>query len=145
MPYLQPNDFQIVLLSLLDDKPKHAYELMQRLEGGKGGTARELYPALQQLYDEGPVNIDATFGWRTYWLSVAGKLELRRKTNLVSNHWLQAGRAGFPTKARVARFAVRVIIATLRAACHGHAERKNPKICETLENTKREIGVWKKY
>jgi DNA-binding PadR family transcriptional regulator len=64
---------------LLEDKPRHFYELM------RGGTAKSLYPTLQRLCDEGLVNVDAAFGWRTYWLSAAGKAELR-KTNATNTY-----------------------------------------------------------
>src|ERR1700686_2707019 len=118
---LQPNDIRTVLLSLLDGRPKHAYELMQRLQGRIGGTAKSLYPTLQRLCDEGLVHIDAAFGWRTYWLSDAGKLVLR-ETNLMNSHWPPARKTGFPRKARVKRFAAQVMRAALRAARHPHTK-----------------------
>jgi DNA-binding PadR family transcriptional regulator len=70
-------------MSLLEDDPRHPDELMQQLKGKKGGSARSLFPTLQELCDEGLVAIDACFGWRTYWLSEAGKAELQRESDRV--------------------------------------------------------------
>ena len=44
--------------------------------GRSGGRAKSLFPILQSLCDEGLVAVDVDSGWRTYWLTEAGKTEL---------------------------------------------------------------------
>jgi DNA-binding PadR family transcriptional regulator len=63
-------------MSLVKDLPRHPYELMQSLGDKNGGSAKSLFPVLQSLCDEGLVGVDVDFGWRTYWLTEAGKAEL---------------------------------------------------------------------
>ena len=52
-------EIRLALLSMLESGPKHGYELMKELETKSGGiykaSAGAIYPALQQLEDEGMV------------------------------------------------------------------------------------------
>ena len=66
-------------MSLVKDQPRHPYELMQELGDKNGGSAKSLFPVLQTLCDEGLLSVDVDFGWRTYWLTEAGKAELQAK------------------------------------------------------------------
>ena len=71
----RPSNIRTSVMSLLKDQPRHPYELLQKL-GRSGGRAKSLFPILQSLCDEGLVAVDVDSGWRTYWLTEAGKTEL---------------------------------------------------------------------
>lgn len=67
-------------MSLVKDQPRHSYELMQALGEKNGGSAKSVFPVLQLLCDEGLVGVDVDFGWRTYWLTEAGKAKLQAES-----------------------------------------------------------------
>jgi DNA-binding PadR family transcriptional regulator len=135
---------------MLESGPKHGYELMKELETKSGGiykaSAGAIYPALQQLEDEGLVTSDQPSGKRTYSLTDAGKAELQREAETVKKIWQRAEQAGDWAPwigmegAEVFRPAAELMKAALRAATRGsHDSAKIAKIREILERTKHEI------
>ena len=135
---------------MLESGPKHGYELMKELETKSGGiykaSAGAIYPALQQLEDEGLVTSDQPSGKRTYSLTDAGKAELQREAETVKKIWQRAEQAGDWAPwigmegAEVFRPAAELMKTALRAATRGsHDSAKIAKIREILERTKHEI------
>src|SRR6201993_3200286 len=148
-------EIRLALLSMLESGPKHGYELMKELETKSGGiykaSAGAIYPALQQLEDEGMVTSDAAAGKRTYSLTEAGKAELQREAETVRRIWLRAEQAGDWAPwigmegAEVMRPAAAVMKTALRAATRGsHDSAKIAKIREILERTKKELEALEK-
>jgi len=148
--FFGPGEIRLALLSMLESGPKHGYELMKELETKSGGlykaSAGAIYPALQQLEDEGMVTSDAAAGKRTYSLTEAGKAELAREAETVKRIWQRAEQAGDWAPwmgmegAEVMRPAADLMKAALKAATRGtHDAAKIAKIREILERTKREI------
>ncbi len=153
--FFGPGEVRLALLSLLESGPKHGYELMKELEARSGGmyraSAGAVYPALQQLEDEGLVTSDQTAGKRTYSLTDAGRQELAREAETVKRIWQRADQAGDwgpwigPEGLEVARPAAEVMKTALRAATRGsHDSARIAKIREILERTKREIEALEK-
>lgn len=143
-------EIRLALLSMLESGPKHGYELMKELETKSGGiykaSAGAIYPALQQLEDEGMVTSDAAGGKRVYSLTDAGKAELQREAETVKRIWLRAEQAGDWAPwmglegAEVMRPAAEVMKTALRAATRGsHDSARIARIREILERTKKEI------
>lgn len=148
--FFGPGEVRLALLSLLESGPKHGYELMKELETKSGGiykaSAGAIYPALQQLEDEGMVTSDMTSGKRTYSLTDAGRAELQREAETVKRIWQRAEQAGDWAPwigmegAEVMRPAAEVMKTALRAATRGsHDSAKIARIREILERTKREL------
>jgi DNA-binding PadR family transcriptional regulator len=80
-PVFGHGHLRLYLLSLLDESPKHGYELIQALEERFGGTyvpsAGTIYPRLSKLEEEGLVT-KASQGRKTvYSITDAGRQELR--------------------------------------------------------------------
>ena len=78
---------RLVLLSLLEDGPKHGYELILALEERFMGMYRPssgtVYPRLAALEEEGLITGTEVDGKRSYALTDAGREELvRRRTEL---------------------------------------------------------------
>ena len=154
--FFGPGEIRLAILSMLESGPKHGYELMKELETKSGGiykaSAGAIYPALQQLEDEGMVTSDQAAGKRTYSLTAEGKKELKDEAEAVKTIWQRAERAGEwgpwigPEGAEVMRPAAEVMKTALRAATRGsHDSAKIAKIREILERTKKEIeGLEKK-
>jgi DNA-binding PadR family transcriptional regulator len=148
--FFGPGEIRLALLSMLESGPKHGYELMKELETKSGGvykaSAGAIYPALQQLEDEGVVTSDQAGGKRTYVLTDTGKQELQREADAVKKIWQRAEQAGDwgqwigPEGAEVMRPAAELMKAAMRAATRGtHDSARIAKIREILERTKREI------
>jgi DNA-binding PadR family transcriptional regulator len=70
-------DVRAALLALLAEEPRNGYQLMQEIERRSEGVWRpspgSVYPALQQLEDEGLVQTDESEGRKLYTLTDAGR------------------------------------------------------------------------
>ena len=148
--FFGPGEVRLALLSLLEQGSKHGYELMKDLEARSGGiyraSAGAVYPALQQLEDEGLVTSEQSEGKRTYRLTEAGKQELERESEAVRRIWQRAEQwEGWgpwigPEAAEVARPAAELLKAALRAATRGsHDSARIAKIREILERARTEL------
>ncbi|HEU4426294.1 MAG TPA: PadR family transcriptional regulator [Pilimelia sp.] len=75
---------RLYLLKLLDDGPKHGYELIRSLEsrflGVYAPSAGTVYPRLQRLEAEGLVTHTTEGGRKVYALTEAGRAELRDRS-----------------------------------------------------------------
>ena len=151
--FFGPGEIRLALLSMLESGPKHGYELMKELEAKSNGVYRAsagaIYPALQQLEDEGLVTSDQSQGKRTYTLTDSGKAEVQREAETIKRIWFRAQDAGSwligPEGAEMARPAAAVLKAALRAAReHWHDSAKMNKIREILDRAKQEIEAVEK-
>ncbi|MEV1285646.1 PadR family transcriptional regulator [Micromonospora sp. NPDC049679] len=74
---------RLYLLKLLDDGPKHGYELIRLLEnrflGLYAPSAGTIYPRLQRMEVEGLVTHTAAGGRKVYEITDAGRAELRQR------------------------------------------------------------------
>ena len=79
MGIVRRGDIRTALFAFLLEQPGHGYEVMQYLETKTNGawrpSAGSIYPALQQLEDEGMVRSEEQDGRRVYRLTPAGKKE----------------------------------------------------------------------
>jgi DNA-binding PadR family transcriptional regulator len=76
---------RLYLLKLLDDGPKHGYELIRLLEdrflGLYAPSAGTIYPRLQRMEVEGLVTHAAAGGRKVYEITDAGRAELRQRAD----------------------------------------------------------------
>lgn len=90
--FFDRGEVPLALLSLLEDGPKHGYELMTLLEERTDGcyrpSAGTIYPTLQQLQDQGLVQSrEEEGGRRTYELTDAGRAHLADEDERVRRIW----------------------------------------------------------
>jgi DNA-binding PadR family transcriptional regulator len=82
-PVFGHGHLRLYLLSLLDESPKHGYELIQALEDRFGGTyvpsAGTIYPRLSKLEEEGLVTKAADGRKTVYSITDAGRAELHAR------------------------------------------------------------------
>jgi DNA-binding PadR family transcriptional regulator len=82
-PVFGHGHLRLYLLSLLEESPKHGYELIQALEDRFGGTyvpsAGTIYPRLAKLEEEGLVTKEADGRKTVYSITDAGRAELRAR------------------------------------------------------------------
>jgi DNA-binding PadR family transcriptional regulator len=82
-PVFGHGHLRLYLLSLLNESPKHGYELIQALEDRFGGTyvpsAGTIYPRLAKLEEEGLVSKVADGRKTVYSITGAGRAELNAR------------------------------------------------------------------
>lgn len=83
-PVFSHGDLRLYLLNLLDESPRHGYDLMQALSDRTGGTytpsAGTIYPRLAKLEEEGLVT-KTTDGRKTvYQITDAGRAEVASRS-----------------------------------------------------------------
>jgi DNA-binding PadR family transcriptional regulator len=80
---------RLVLLSLLEDGPRHGYELIVALEDRFMGMYRPstgtVYPRLAALEEEGLISSEEIDGKRVYQLTDSGRAELTRRRSEVED------------------------------------------------------------
>lgn len=91
------------LLELLQEQPKHGYEMMKDLEDRMGGfyapSAGAIYPTLQLLEDRGWVTVETADGKKVYTITDEGRQALAEQTERMGarrEHGPQAGPFGEP-------------------------------------------------
>jgi DNA-binding PadR family transcriptional regulator len=76
-------DLKFVLLELLQERPKHGYEMIKELEGRAGGfytpSAGAVYPTLQLLEDRGWVTNETQEGKKVYTITDDGRAALAER------------------------------------------------------------------
>jgi DNA-binding PadR family transcriptional regulator len=76
-PRARRGDVRAAMLKLLAEEPRNGYQLMQEIERRSEGVWRpspgSVYPALQQLEDEGLVRSEETDGRKLFHLTDAGR------------------------------------------------------------------------
>jgi DNA-binding PadR family transcriptional regulator len=84
-------DVRAAALVLLDEEPRNGYQLMQEIEERSSGAWRpspgSVYPALQQLEDEGLVRTIEADGRRVYELTDAGREYVEERRAALGTPW----------------------------------------------------------
>jgi DNA-binding PadR family transcriptional regulator len=95
-PRRRRGDVRAALLALLADEPRNGYQLMQEIENRSEGVWRpspgSVYPALQQLEDEGLIRSDESEGRKVLRLTDAGR-EAAEEASAAGPPWEAASEA----------------------------------------------------
>lgn len=127
-PVFSHGDLRLYLLNLLDESPRHGYDLMQALSDRTGGTytpsAGTIYPRLSKLEEEGLVTKTVDGRKTVYAITEAGRAEVAARA-----HELEGIEAGLADSVRLiadeVRGSVREAMKSLRAdlAASAQSER----------------------
>lgn len=109
--FFEHGDLRWVVLALLEEQPRHGYELIKELEERTGGAYRPspgvVYPTLAMLEDEGFVRqTGGETGRKRYEISDDGKAELDKHRPTVEGLFAQmeeSARHAGPGRPRVGR------------------------------------------
>lgn len=124
-PVFSHGDLRLYLLNLLDESPRHGYDLMQALSDRTGGTytpsAGTVYPRLAKLEEEGLVTKTVEGRKTIYAITEAGRAEVAARAGD-----LEGIEAGLADSVRLiaeevrgsVREAMRSLQADLAAAAH---------------------------
>jgi DNA-binding PadR family transcriptional regulator len=87
-------DVRAAILALLQEGPRNGYQIMSEIEERSGGAWRPspgaVYPALQQLADEGLISGEESEGRRTFSLTDAGRDYIRDHPERARGAWESA-------------------------------------------------------
>lgn len=104
-------DLRFVMLALLEEQPRHGYELIKELEERTGGAYRPspgvIYPTLALLEDEGFIRqADGETGRKLFEITSEGKAELDRNrvgVEAVFAKMDEASKSAGPGRPRIGR------------------------------------------
>lgn len=137
-------EVRIAILSLLSEKPRHGYNLMKEMETRSSGSYRvsagTIYPALQQLGDEGMIVSETKDGKRVYQLTELGRQELERERATADNIWRRTsdwGEWGHWIGGSPLGPLIKAAIRAMRDAARDPQMRKGVE--EILERARREL------
>ncbi|HJQ28511.1 MAG TPA: PadR family transcriptional regulator, partial [Rubrobacter sp.] len=84
-------DVRAAIIALLSERPMHGYQLIQEIGERTGGLWRpspgSVYPALQQLEDEGLIVIDKAEGRKVARLTEAGSAHAEERRDELQGVW----------------------------------------------------------
>jgi DNA-binding PadR family transcriptional regulator len=84
-------DVRAAILALLREGPRNGYQIMSEIEERSGGVWRPspgaVYPALQQLADEGLIEAEESAGRRTFSLTGAGRRYVEENPEMARAAW----------------------------------------------------------
>ena len=90
-PKASRGDVRAAILALLREEPRNGYQIMSEIEERSGGAWRPspgaVYPALQQLADEGLVEAEESSGRRTFSLTEAGRRHIEENPETARAAW----------------------------------------------------------
>jgi DNA-binding PadR family transcriptional regulator len=109
--FLEHGDLRFIILALLEEQPRHGYELMKELEERTGGAYRPspgvVYPTLALLEDEGLIRqAGGETGRKLFEITDTGKIELdknRTGVEAVFARMEEAQRFAGPGRPRIGR------------------------------------------
>lgn len=88
-------DVRAAILLLLDEQPRHGYEVIQEIAERSSGSWRpspgSVYPTLQALEDEGLVTIERVEGRRTASLTDQGSTYVEENRETLGTPWTASG------------------------------------------------------
>jgi DNA-binding PadR family transcriptional regulator len=128
-PVFSHGDLRLYLLSLLDESPRHGYDLMQALSDRTGGTytpsAGTIYPRLAKLEEEGLVTKTVDGRKTVYQITDAGRAEVAAREGDL--HGIQADLAdSVRLIADEVRGSVREAMRSLRADLAAASREERP-------------------
>jgi DNA-binding PadR family transcriptional regulator len=144
--FFESGEIRLAVLSLINEGPKHGYQLMKELQERSNGVYRasagSVYPTLQQLEDEGLIEAEVQNGRRVYRITAAGKSELEKESATVREIWERAeecedwGEYASPNAIAIYGVIGMLVKASVKAAGRpGLSDR----VREILERTRREV------
>jgi DNA-binding PadR family transcriptional regulator len=88
-------DVRAAILLLLDEQPRHGYELIREIAERSSGawtpSPGSIYPTLQVLEDEGLVTIERVEGRKTASLTPAGQAHVEENRDRLGDPWAVSG------------------------------------------------------
>jgi DNA-binding PadR family transcriptional regulator len=135
-------DVRTAILALLSERPMHGYQVIQEIGERTGGVWRpspgSVYPALQQLEDEGLVVIEKAEGRKVASLTDAGRAHAQERRDELEGVWEAAVGGTNEGMLEVRRLAGQVFGAAMHVAAEG-TEGQVAEAQRVLADTRRRL------
>ena len=135
-------DIRTAALLLLAEEPRNGYQIMQEVQERSEGAWRpspgSVYPALQQLEDEGLIRSEEIDGRKAYRLTVEGLSQVEERGNDRPAPWEQMGGEAPPKAAALAKTMRELAIAFSQVIQTG-SEEQHEQALQTLAGARREL------
>jgi DNA-binding PadR family transcriptional regulator len=135
-------DIRAALLVLLGEGPRNGYQLMQEIEQRSDGAWRpspgSVYPALQQLEDEGLVRREEKEGQRLFHLTDAGREEVEQRGEDAPAPWETAAEDVGDGQWALQQELKQISIAFAQLL-HGGTEEQREEAAKLLAETRRAL------
>ncbi len=141
-PRARRGDVRAALLVLLAEEPRNGYQLMQEIEQRSDGVWRpspgSVYPALQQLEDEGLVRVEQVEGRKAYALTDEGRAHVEARDEELGAPW-DAVKGDMGAGAWDLMGAMRHIGMALYQLTHSGSEAQQAEAQQVLAETRRAL------
>jgi DNA-binding PadR family transcriptional regulator len=141
-PRARRGDVRAALLVLLAEEPRNGYQLMQEIEQRSDGVWRpspgSVYPALQQLEDEGLVRVEEGEGRKAFTLTEEGRAHVEARSEELGAPW-DAVKGDMGEGAWELMGAMRQIGMALFQLTHSGSEKQQAEAKEVLAEARRAL------
>jgi DNA-binding PadR family transcriptional regulator len=145
--FFEHGDLRFVILALLEEQPRHGYELIKELEERTGGAYRPsagvMYPTLALLEDEGLIRqAGGETGRKLFEISDAGKAELdknRTGVEAVFARMEEASQSAGPGRPRLGRAMMNLGMALRNRMSRPITPEQLDRIVQMIDDTAAEI------
>jgi DNA-binding PadR family transcriptional regulator len=135
-------DVRAAVLVLLEEQPRNGYQLIQELTERSNESWRpspgSIYPVLQQLEDEGLVEVSSIGTGRTYALTEAGKALVVEEREQLGKPWENTDGGGSVPARELMGTARQVILAARQVVVAG-SEAQVSRATSILADTRRAL------
>lgn len=143
-----PGDLRLVLLALIEQEPRHGYDLIKAIEtafgGGYSPSPGVVYPNLAMLSDEGLISGVEAGGKQVFTLTDAGKAWMDENRAAVDGVMQRMALAARMVAGEQTPESVREAFHTLKQAVQmkpgGWSEAETAKVVDTLMKAVRDIS-----
>jgi DNA-binding PadR family transcriptional regulator len=142
-PKARRGDVRLAALLLLAEEPRNGYGIMQELEQRSGGAWRpspgSVYPALQQLDDEGLVRTEEHDGRKVYELTDAGRAHIAERPQDEPAPWETMAGGGVSDAAHEAGGTMRDVALAFLQVLHAGSEAQVAEAGRILADTRKAL------
>lgn len=135
-------DVRAAILVLLDEQPRHGYELISEISERSGGVWRPspgtVYPTLSQLEDEGLIRLERLDGRNTATLTDEGRAYVEANRAQLGQPWADVAGDVRAENLTLAGVIAQVGMAASTVALHGTPEQAT-RASEILEQARQEL------
>jgi len=135
-------DVRAAILVLLDEQPRHGYELISEISERSGGLWRPspgtVYPTLSQLEDEGLIQVERLDGRKTATLTEQGRAYVAENRAQLGTPWTDVAGDVRVENRTLAGVIAQVGMAASTVALHGTPEQAT-RAAEILERVRQEL------